>query len=166
MCSPNMVVPFSGTVSVDGRKLSFDRAPGSQSHRWGARHSLSWTWALCATWEEGEGVFEGLAAQAALGPLAAPKSTFVFLHYDGQDIAFNELKWALRARSEYELSVWSFNARTDRWKIAGMAAASSERMVQVTYEDPDGSKRHCANSDISDLFIHVFQRREGRWTYQ
>ena len=163
VCSPNLAVPFSGTVSVDGRELTLDRAPGSQSHRWGARHSESWTWAHCSEFDEGDAVFEGVAAQAALGPLPAPKTTFLFLRYDGEDIAFNELKWALRARSNYELPSWSFKAHTDRWKITGTALARPTRMVQVTYHDPDGSERYCANSEIGDLALQVFNKKGRQW---
>ena len=166
VCSPNMAVPFSGTVTVDDRKLKFGEAVGSQSHRWGARHSVSWTWAHCSEWEDGDAVFEGLAAQAALGPLPAPKTTFVFLHYEGEDIAFNELKWALRARSTYELPVWSFTAHTDSWRIQGHASAPSDRMVQVTYRDPDGSERYCANSEISDLTLHIWHKEGGDWAHR
>ena len=165
VCSPNMAVPFTGVVTLGDRKLEFDRAPGSQSHRWGARHSVGWTWAHCSEWDRGEGVFEGLSAQAALGPLTAPKSTFVFLRYGGEDIAFNELKWALRAKSEYDLPIWTFTARTDKWKIYGNASTTPERMIQVTYRDPDGSKRYCANSEISDMSIQVFRKTNGHWTH-
>ena len=164
VCSPNLAVPFSGTVAVDGRKIILDGAPGSQSHRWGARHSESWTWAHCSSFEEGDAVFEGVAAQANLGPLPAPKTTFLFLRYDGEDIAFNELKWALRARSNYELPTWSFKAHTDRWKISGTALARPARMVQVTYNDPDGSERYCANSEIADLALQVFERNGREWS--
>jgi hypothetical protein len=160
-----MAVPFSGIVTLGDRKLEFDGAPGSQSHRWGARHSVNWTWAHCSDWDRGEGVFEGLSAQAALGPVTAPTSTFVFLRYAGEDIAFNELKWAVRAKSEYDLPIWTFTAHTDRWKIYGTALARPEQMVQVTYRDPDGSKRYCANSEVSDMRIHVFRKDETGWTH-
>ncbi len=166
VCSPNMAVPFSGTVVVGDRKLEFDGAPGSQSHRWGARHSLSWTWAHCSEWDDGEAVFEGLAAQAAVGPVPAPKSTFVFLNYEGEDIAFNELRWALRAKSTYGLPAWSFSAQTDRWRIHGHAAANPERMVQVTYRDPDGAARYCANSEISGLTLHLFRKEGSNWVHR
>lgn len=164
VCSPNLSVPFSGTVTVDDHVLSFDGAPGCQSHRWGKKHSLSWAWAHCSVWEEGrDAVFEGVAAQASLGPIPAPKTTFLFLDYDGEEIAFNMLKWALRARGKYELPEWTFTARTDRWKISGVARASKDNMFQVTYSDPDGAKRYCANSEIADLTIEVMARSGSAW---
>ena len=36
-------------------------------------------------------------------------------------------------------------------------------MVQVTYEDPDGSKRYCANSEVADLAIQVFAKSDRTW---
>lgn len=163
VCSPNLSVPFSGVVKLGDRTVDVEGAHGCQSHRWGRRHSQSWTWAHCSSWTDGEGLFEGVAAQATLGPVTAPKSTFLYLEFEGERISFNDLKWALRARSTYELPEWSFQAHTDRWKISGTAIAHVEKMVQVTYEDPDGSKRYCANSEVSDLTIQVLTKAGRTW---
>jgi hypothetical protein len=164
VCSPNLAVPMTGVVQLSDRKIELSEVEGCQSHRWGRRHSQSWTWAHCSKWDEGEGLFEGIAAKAALGPLPAPKTTFVFLDYEGERIAFNDLRSALSARSKYELPEWSFRAHTNKWKITGAARAQPERMVQVTYEDPDGSKRYCANSEVSDLAIQVFEKSGRLWS--
>jgi Tocopherol cyclase len=164
VCSPNLDVPFTGTVKLDGDLLEFESERGCQSHRWGRKHSLTWTWAHCSGFEQQpDALFEGLAAKTSLGPVPTPTSTFVFLRYDGKNIAFNDLKWALRAKSTYELPTWAFSARTDKWKIAGAARANPEKMFQVTYTDPDGSPRFCANSEIADLAIEIYERSGSAW---
>ncbi|MGH2729251.1 MAG: hypothetical protein ACRDJI_01435, partial [Actinomycetota bacterium] len=166
VCSPNLSVPFSGSVKVDGDVLQVDRALGCQSHRWGRKHSSTWAWAHCSTFEHGEdAVFEGVTARAKIGPVPAPTTTFLYLRYKGQDLVFNDLKWALRAKSSYEMPTWAFTARNDDWKIAGAARVQISRMMQVAYMDPDGSPRHCANSEIADLAIEVYRRDDQSWRH-
>jgi hypothetical protein len=166
LCSPNLAVPFFGTVSLDGDDLLFDGELGSQSHRWGARHSSTWSWAHCSNFEEApDSLFEGVAAQSSFGPIPAPTMTFLFLRYKGEDIAFNELRSSLSARSRYEMPTWSFTARNDDWKIAGAARATTDRLMQVRYEDPDGTERYCANSEIADMAIEVYKRSDAGWRH-
>ncbi len=166
VCSPNLSVPFSGTVKVGRKKFQFDGDIGAQSHRWGRKHSRSWTWAHCASFEGPHtALFEGLAARAAIGPIPAPTTTFLYMELDGERLTFNELKWALRAKSRYELPTWAFSAYNDDWKIAGAARARVDRSVQVQYADPDGSPRFCANSEIADMAIEVYGRSAGAWRH-
>ncbi|HEX2049774.1 MAG TPA: hypothetical protein VHJ34_03975 [Actinomycetota bacterium] len=166
VCSPNLAVPFTGTVTVDGNELTFAGERGSQSHRWGRRHPASWAWAHCARFDDGaDAVFEGVAARACVGPVAAPTTTLLYLRLDGEDVCFNDVRGALRARGRYEMPTWAFSARTDEWKIAGAARAAPTRLVQVAYRDPDGSERFCANSEIADLGVEVYRRGGGSWRH-
>jgi len=166
VCSPNLSVPFFGTVRIGSDELTFEGEPGCQSHRWGRKHSTTWTWAHCSAFEDDpEAIFEGLAAKTSIAGIPAPTTTLLYLRYKGNDLAFNELKWALRARSRYELPTWAFTARNESWKIAGAARATTDRMVQVEYADPDGSPRFCANSEIADLAIEIYRKENGRWRH-
>ena len=164
VCSPNLSVPFTGTVTVDGEVWEFDGENGMQSHRWGRKHSLTWTWAHCGSFDNADAVFEGVAAKAALGPIR-PTTTFLYLGYEGQDLEFNGLRWALRAKSRYEMPTWAFTARNEEWKIVGGARVALSRLVQVHYMDPDGSSRYCANSEIADLAIELYRRSGDRWRH-
>lgn len=159
LCSPNLSVPFSGTVELDGERIRYDREPGCQSHRWGRRHSLSWAWAHCSEWDDGaDAVFEAVAAKAARG---LPPLSFPYLRFRGQDLVFT----ALRARGRYELPAWTFAASGPRWRITGAARLPLDRSVQVRYVDPDGGTRHCVNSEIADLVVEVHERRDWGWRH-
>ena len=164
VCSPNLAVPFSGTVRIDDEVLEFEDEPGCQSHRWGKKHSLTWAWTHCSEFEGVDAVLEGVAAKAPLGPVR-PTTTFLYLRYKDLDLEFNELRWALLAKSRYTLPTWAFTARTDKWKIVGAARASIEDFVQVAYMDPDRSPRYCANSEIADLAVEVYRRSENNWIH-
>jgi hypothetical protein len=167
VCSPNLSVPFTGTVEVGDRVYEFSGDPGCQSHRWGRRHSQTWSWGHCTGFEEDpSALFEGVAARANLGPLPGPTMTFIYLQYEGRELAFNDLKWAIRAKSRYEMPTWAFTARNEDWKIAGAARAKLDRLLQVEYADPDGSPRFCANSEIADLAIEIYGRESTGWRHR
>lgn len=166
LCSPNLSVRFTGTVKVAGDALEFDGEPGCQTHRWGRAHAHTWAWSHCSLFDGNEhAVFEAVAAKAPLGVLPGPTLTFLYLHLDGRDIPLNELKPALRARSSYTMPTWAFSGHDDDYKIVGAARAHPERLLQVRYEDPDGSERYCANSEVADLALEVYRKVRGRWRH-
>lgn len=166
VCSPNLHVPFSGSVKMDSEVFEFDEEPGCQSHRWGHAHANTWAWAHCSSFDEGpDALFEAVAAKSTIGLLPSPTLTFVYARLDGEDLVFNELKWALRAKSSYEMPTWAFSARNDDWKIVGASRVHPERLVQVTYMDPDSTLRYCANSEVADLALEVYGKKDGRWLH-
>jgi hypothetical protein len=165
VCSPNLSVPFTGVVDISGEQIVFEGDPGCQSHRWGRKHSRTWSWAHCSSFGEGRALFEGVAARSDFGFLPGPTMTFLYLEYEGEELAFNDVRGALRAKSRYEMPTWAFTASNDRWRIAGAARAHPEQLVQVAYADPDGSPRYCANSEIADLGIEIYERRPTGWRH-
>jgi len=167
LCSPNLSVPFDGTVKLDGEVFEFDDAQGCQTHRWGKRHSGSWAWGHCESFEGSpDTVFEGVAARTNIARIPLPTTSLLFLRHEGEDIAFNETRWMLSAKSRYEMPTWAFHARNDRWKIIGGARFSLDRAVQVRYEDPDGAERFCTNSEIADMGIELYRATERGWSHQ
>lgn len=166
VCSPNLSVPFTGTVKLEGDVLEFQNEIGCQSHRWGRKHSTSWAWAHCSDFDNSEGtVFEGVAARASAGPLALPTTSFLYLKHEGEDIAFNDLRGALSAKSRYVLPTWAFTANNDRWRVVGAARFRVANAVQVEYADPDGTPRYCANSEIADLAVELYGKTESGWRH-
>lgn len=166
VCSPNLSVPFTGSVGLDGLSFEFDGERGCQSHRWGRRHARSWAWAHCSRFEGAhDAVFEGLAARTVVGPLPAPTMTFLLLSYEGEEMAFNEIKWALKAKSRYEMPTWAFTARNEDFKITGAARATIDRLLQVRYQDPDGAPHYCANSEIADLAVEIYRLEGSQWRH-
>jgi hypothetical protein len=166
LCSPNLAVPFSGTVTVDDDDLTFTGELGCQTHRWGRRHSRSWAWAHCSAFDGNvDATFEGLVARTSLGPLSLPSVTPLYLEYEGEDIVLNDLRSAIGARSHDEMPTWAFTANNRDYKVTGAARADVGRLMQVTYDDPDGSLRHCANSEIADLGLEIYRRHNRRWRH-
>lgn len=166
VCAPNLSVPFTGTVKLEGQLYEFTGEVGQQGHRWGRAHAPSWAWAHCSDFGSGgDAVFEALGARSSIGPIPVPTMHLIYLRHDGEDMTFNQFEWALRARGRYEMPTWAFSARNDYWRIAGAARTGVDRMVQVTYMDPDGSKRFCANSEVADLGIEIYRRSGAAWLH-
>lgn len=163
LCSPNLHVPFTGTVKVGGEVFEFSAEPGCQTHRWGRRHPASWAWAHCAAFEgRDDAVLEAVGARSTLGIVPMPTLTFLYLRHRGEEMAFNsDVRSVLRARSRYEMPTWAFTARNERFRVVGAARVNVDRMVQVRYEDPDGTDRHCANSEVADLAIEIYRVSDG-----
>lgn len=167
VCSPNLSVPVTGSVKIGDRLLDFEGDPGCQSHRWGRAHSTTWAWAHCSLFDGGEPVvFEAVSAQASFGPIPAPTLTFAYVNLDGEDLLFNDLRSALRARTSYEMPTWAFSMRNDDWKVVGGSRVHPGRLIQLRYTDPDGSHRHCANSEIADLALEIYRRDAGGWRHE
>ncbi len=110
-------------------------------------------------------MFEAVAASSSIGPLPIPSVSFIYLSYGGEDISFGDLRWALRARSTYELPSWAFSARNAKWKVVGAARASVDRFIQARYDDPDGVPHFCANTEVADLALELYGLRSGRWRH-
>lgn len=166
VCSPNLSVPTRGSVKVAGRVLNFEGEPVTQSHRWGRAHASTWAWSHCSVFDgAADAVFEAVAAKTSVGPFPMPTLTFAYLRLDGKDLTFNDLRWALKARSSYEMPTWAFSTHNGRYKVVGATRADPRRLLQVTYVDPDGSDRSCANSEIGDLALEVYERQGDRWVH-
>jgi hypothetical protein len=42
--SPNVDVPITGTLTIDGVKVALADARGGQTHLWGTKHAAAWAW--------------------------------------------------------------------------------------------------------------------------
>ena len=163
LCSPNLDVPFTGTVKLGEEVFEFDGDRGCQSHRWGRGHPASWAWAHCAVFEgRDDVVLEAVGARAAVGMLPLPPLTFLYLRYGDTEMALNrDIRSVLRAKSHYEMPTWAFTAHNESYRVVGAARVNLSRMVQVRYEEPDGTERYCANSEVGDLAIEIYRLSDG-----
>jgi len=150
---------FSGTLVIDGREVPIRREPGSQTHLWGKKHVERWAWAHCNAFDGRDdcsidGVAAYLKPLRALGPL-----TGIYVRYRGQDYCLNALPGLLSARSEVDFPLWRFDGRARDLRFEGTFRVAPERLLQVTYDDPDREKSFCANSEVADLSLTI---RRGR----
>jgi hypothetical protein len=163
--SPNLSVPIHGTIEVDGRRLDLAGEPGGQTHLWGRRHALSWGWGHCNAFDGApDAAFETLTAKIRRGGVTLPYLTALCLYLDGEAFRWNQ-PWHLpMARGELGTCRYAFRASKPTARIEGEYRCRPEDMVVAHYEDPDGTPRYCANTEVADLRLTLWRRGlSGRW---
>lgn len=162
VCSPNLDTSFSGTIIIDGRKLTLDQEPGCQSHLWGRKRADEWVWLHSNAFEGHAGtVFEGLAARARHVGRTMPPIQSLFLRHRGEEHHFMRLRLAEQWKHKLGVGYWNFSAMNTRLLIKGSAQCRMRDMLQATYNDPDGEPLYCVNSEVANLKIRIFRRVKG-----
>jgi Tocopherol cyclase len=166
LLSPNLSVPVSGWIEVDGRRLELDREPGGQTHLWGRKHAHAWAWGRCNAFEgRPDLVFEALTARLERGGRVLPPLTVLSLHLGDEVLRWNRLRDLATTRAQMGTGLYRFSAVAARCRLEGEFSCHPRDMVQAEYRDPDGEVVHCANTEIADLRLTLFRRvlPIGRW---
>jgi hypothetical protein len=152
---------FRGRMAIGDRELFLDAAPGTLAHLWGRKHAERWVWAHCNAFDgRDDCALDAVAVWVRrLGRLRGPL-TSVFLRYRGRDYCLNALPTLLAVRSRAQFPEWSFTAHSEGLRFVGTFRSSPPRMLQVSYEDPDGDKLRCANTEIADLTLEIWKGRQ------
>lgn len=162
---PHADVAVSGSVAFPGHELRLESARGGQAHLWGSKHARRWTWTHCCdlhgadgsprpeTFVDGVSVFVE-RARREIGP-----STPVVGRFLGEDFASTSPVRVLRNSSRFDVTSWRFEAAARTRRLVGSVRARREDLVGVTYEDPDGERAYCYNSEVGSMTLEVWDRR-------
>lgn len=156
--SPNVNTRITGTVWVDGEPAEVRGAPAQQGHLYGSRHAERWAWAHHAGFDGEEPVVvHALTAQGRRGPLTTPFLTTVGVWWQGRWIRLVKMS----RRRDFGLGTWKVDVENRRYRLSGRIEAPARDMLRARYEDPDGTERHCHNSEIASARLVLFERRAG-----
>jgi hypothetical protein len=157
----NLDTRFSGSLTVDGRTLTVESAPGCQTHLWGKKHAERWAWGHCNEFDgRDDCVIDGVAAWLKkMGRTRGPL-TGMFIRYRGEDYCTNAIPNLFRSRAEVAFPAFRFEGGARGHTFRGEFSTTPDRMLQVGYEDPDGEKSYCANTEVGDLKLEVFRGSE------
>jgi hypothetical protein len=164
---PHADLSIDGTVSFGGRELTLSAARGGQAHLWGSKHANRWAWAHCNDFTGDRGSF--LDAVSVYVPRLrreiGPSTPVVGRFLDEDFIATSPLS-VVRAPSRFALTSWGFEAVAGRRRIVCEVDAPRPSLVGVTYDDPDGDKAYCYNSEASNMRVSVFDKAwHGRFPW-
>ncbi len=161
--SPNPRVPLSGTVTIDGETLTFDRAVAGQTHVWGKKHATSWTWGRCADFAAApDAVLELIGVHQKRG-VQLPKMAWLALDLDGQHHRFTQLRHVVRNHATWRGCGVELTAQNLTTKVEVQMTCLPEDMVVAPYLDPDGEEVFCSNTEIGDALVRVFKRAGLAW---
>ncbi|MEZ4450914.1 MAG: tocopherol cyclase family protein [Nannocystaceae bacterium] len=162
--SPNLAVPLSGEIVVDGRRFTLAGDPGGQTHVWGRKHANAWAWAHCTSFVgPHSAAFEALTVRLRRRGVTLPPLTILALELDGESYHFTRFRHTLRTEGSWATGRYTFRARGARVRLHGELTARPEDMVVAPYVDPDGERSYCANTEVGDGRIVVERREGGRW---
>lgn len=157
--TPNLDVPFRGTITVDGRDYVCDGEPGGQTHLWGRKHAAAWAWGHCNAFEGRRGAaLETLSARLERRGVLLPPLTVVGLELDGERLAWNGVRHLPLGRGRWSTARYAFQAASPEARIEGEYTCRPEDMILAEYADPDGDPCFCANTEVADLRVRVWRR--------
>jgi hypothetical protein len=162
---PHPDVEISGSIEIGDRRIEL--APGTrggQAHLWGSKHADHWAWAHCNDFAgpDGEprpGAFvDGVSVYVPrFGRMLGPNTPIVG-RIGSADVLSRSPLAVLRNDSQFDLTGWTFTARTPRRKLEGTVSARVEDLLGVTYHDPDGDLAYCYNTEVASMKLDVFER--------
>lgn len=173
--SPHFDLRAGGSYAANGARWALSKAPGQQSHLWGTQHADRWIWAHVNTFvEDSTAVFEGLTAEAKIGPLLRPRMTMFALRYKGAEYLFNKPAQLLRsnesrldstthAKSYFPVSRWIVGGGNEQLRFRGELWSELNDYLGVRYTDPDGSGRVCAHSKVANARLEILAREGTTW---
>lgn len=151
---PNAI--FKGDLTVDGMKVAIDNWVGSLNHNWGTRHTDEYAWGQVAGFDnEPDAFLECITARIGMGPMLLPPLTLAVLRSREAEFALNRLPQALRARGQYDLFTWQFDARTPRVRLRGQIHAAPSAFVGLNYLNPPGGSKTCLNTKLASCELVV-----------
>lgn len=143
-------VTFSGELVVDGEHFSVDGWPGSENHNWGSRHTDQYAWGQVASFDNAPDAFlECITARVRIGPVPSPWLSIAVLRVDGEDLLFNQLGRAVRARGDYQFFDWKLATSNGEARLEIAINAAPRHFTALTYYNPSKGNKTCLNSKIA-----------------
>ncbi len=171
---PHADLSIDGSVTVCGERLQWSGARGAQGHLWGYKHAIVWTWAHCNDFRtpDGEPVtdtfIDGVSAFVRrLGREVGPSTPVVGRLADHDFFSTSPMR-VVSNTSTFALTGWRFEAVDGARKLIGEVDADRERLIGVTYHDPDGELAYCYNTETASMRLHVYERARqvGGWRHR
>lgn len=143
-------VTFSGTLTVNGKKINIAEWQGSQNHNWGSRHTDEYAWGQVAGFDDAPDSFlEVASAKLKVGPIMTPYLTPILLRHQGKEYALNTYWQAFRNKVTLNYFDWTFSGENSDLKIEGHIWAERGDFVALNYYNPPGDVKTCINSKIA-----------------
>lgn len=165
---PQPAIAVEGSVAFAGRELVLSGARGAQAHLWGAKHANQWGWTHAADLETLEGEpcpgdwIDSISIVASrFGRDLSPK-TAVVGRLLGEELQANGPRSILRAESASGLSRYRVETATRTRRVLFEVDAPRETLVGVTYDDPDGDRLRCWNTEVASMRLWIWDRASRR----
>jgi hypothetical protein len=162
--SPNLAVPMTGTITVDGETFALSDEPGGQTHLWGRKHAFAWAWGRCAGFaERSDAVVETLSVKLRRRNVTLPNLTMLTVRLGEEVLAFNQFRHTAVNRASWETGQYTFSGVNRAARVEGEFTCRPDDLILAPYEDPDGEPSWCANTIIGDARLIISRRNGFGW---
>lgn len=156
--SPHWATMGGGFIRWNESEFFLSDALIHVGHVWGRGHTGSWAWAHCHGFEENpSAVFEGLWVPIS-GSFGLSKCWF---NIDGELSSFWKLGSVWNENNFLQNNSWPIMMKNSRFQIDGAIDIDPAQIAGVTFHSPDGSRRFCYNSKISNIKFSVVDKKKG-----
>lgn len=167
--SPNVSVPVSGFIEVDGERYELSDDPAGQTHVWGRKHAYAWAWGHCNSFDiDGQPpekaptptVLETLSVRMRRGPVVLPLTLFAVYPdgLDGPAVPMTEWSDLPFSRSDYRTGHYSLSGQNLRHKVEATFSCQADDMVRSEYLDPDGTPAYCHFAAAASCQLTLWRR--------
>ena len=170
---PHADLEIEGTITYGARRLELAGARGGQAHLWGSKHADAWAWVHCSDLRDDRGepapgaFVDAVSVRVRRGGRQIGPFTPVVGRLAGRDFCSVSPRRVLANWSSYALTGWRFEAIDGARKLIAEVDADRDRLVGVTYHDPDGAPAYCYNTETASIRLHLYERapRVGGWVH-
>jgi hypothetical protein len=170
---PHADLEIEGTITYAGERLELAGARGGQAHLWGSKHADTWAWVHCSDLRDDRGepvpgaFLDAVSVRARRGGWEVGPFTPVVGRLLGEDFCSVSPRRVLTNWSSYALTGWRFEAIDGARKLIAEVDAARDRLVGVTYHDPDGTPAYCYNTETASIRLHLYERapRARGWAH-
>ncbi|MBS0616587.1 MAG: hypothetical protein JSR44_00235 [Spirochaetes bacterium] len=152
-------VAYSGSLTVNGKKIDIGEWQGSQNHNWGSRHTDEYAWGQVAGFDnESDTFLEVASAKLKLGPVMTPYLTPIVVRHKGQEFALNTYWQAFRNSAKLDYFDWHFAGEDSRFSVEGRIHANREDFVALNYYNPPGDIKTCINTKTAACELALVEK--------
>lgn len=155
LLTPYPSLDFTGVVTLpDGSTVDVAGWRGMQGHNWGKEHTFEYVWGQCV-FPEDEVMCEGFSARVKLAGATTPRLSALVVAKGARTFRFDRLFDPWRQKASIEGDRWTLELSSDDGVARLSMDASSQPMVCLGYDNPNGERSFCLNSKLARVELTV-----------
>ena len=140
---PNLQI--SGSISINGEKISFDKSPGHQTHTYGFQYSQEFGWAHCNCFTDCPDAYFDMATRDG-------RTSVGF--FDGKTkFFFNTISATRKIQAHRGLDKLTLSGQINNLEILAEINVPKNQLIGVEYLGPNNTKLYCYNTEVANLIV-------------
>lgn len=167
LLTPHPALTFSGSVVIDGERVSLDGWTGMQGHNWGKEHTFEYAWGQCLFPAEGgepEAMVEGFTGRVRVAGRTTPRMSALVVRTGAHTYRFDRLLDFWRQEATLASRSWTLRLASDDGVASMTMDAAGMPLACLGYQNPDGHLSYCFNTKLAHVWLEVRPTRGRAFT--